>query len=862
MKIPVVGTVRPSGQSLAYLRPAQSDTGGFARGLANIGKAVGEFAEARQARTEKVERFGALNELSRFETEMNAQVTEFKRASPPDAKGFVEQIDSFYNKAESDFIAKRVPAPLQDEFRSRTQQLRQGILGDSLSFQYKQQDAFFRAGIEEQYERSKVGLAESPDEYESYALRMAEFIDTNDLPQAERDELKKNIRNGLAAIVYGRKAEEVVRDSGGTSFVDKIIGVESSGNATAKNPRSSATGAGQFIESTWASFIQDAHPELVAQGDIQKLRNDPVLSREAVQWYANQNSAQLAGAGIAATQGSLYLAHFAGPAGAIKLHKANPTDSAENVLGAAVVNANPFLRGKNAADVIAWANKKMGGGDEIEELDSDPLFDGLTIEDREAMKADAVRKVTGEEDAAEKAHKEQEDELRNNLYNSLLDGTSGQAAIQAAYKAGWLNDVDDREKALAIIAKREEESDSAAEFQRIVTGEEPYNVEVHEKSFDNWVGKEGRAAIAGGNQDYINTTLLPAVDKVQDISSNVISQFETLSRSSDPAQVDYAYQNLMELQARAPEAFRARTKEDLAVNTDLFRVMQGTMNPEEIAAALRGGRNPAEISASNLLDKQAGAYMASKEFTPLEDVRNLFNGWGNLAPREDDWTAKSAELIQERTALFRQGFRATGDAAKANEFADFRMQATWGMSYIGQEKGTWFGGGSLIKHPPEMIYPKLNPELVDLGVVKSYQDQLRDDLNLLEDERVELVSDTQTQRERRAYEGKTRTELPSYGVRRHYANGSTAILPDRWYGSATPEAQAVPGKQSALEPPRVNGMERLMALENQFAALSADRSAAVEVVGRDERGRPQTIRRGDRDMKVEYDEMGRPTRVG
>lgn len=31
---------------------------------------------------------------------------------------------------------------------------------------------------------------------------------------------------------------------------DQIIGAESGGNPTAKNPRSSATGAGQFIDST------------------------------------------------------------------------------------------------------------------------------------------------------------------------------------------------------------------------------------------------------------------------------------------------------------------------------------------------------------------------------------------------------------------------------------------------------------------------------------------------------------------------------------------------------------------------------------------------------------------------------------
>lgn len=147
-------------------------------------------------------------------------------------------------------------------------------------------------------------------------------------------------------------------------LVDSIIGVESGGNPNAANPRSSASGLGQFIDSTWLATIRAARPDL-AQGksdsELLSLKTDPQLSREMTEAYANQNQALLTKAGVPVTPGSTYLAHFAGPGGAVKVLQADPTASVEAILGAGAVSANPFLRGMTAADLQAWADRKMGG---------------------------------------------------------------------------------------------------------------------------------------------------------------------------------------------------------------------------------------------------------------------------------------------------------------------------------------------------------------------------------------------------------------------------------------------------------------------------------------------------------------------
>lgn len=147
------------------------------------------------------------------------------------------------------------------------------------------------------------------------------------------------------------------------SVTDRIIGVESGGNPNARNPRSSAAGLGQFIDSTWLSMIRKNKPELAGRSDAEliALKSDPNLSREMTSAYANENSGLLRASGFEPTPGNVYLSHFAGPAGAKSLLSASPDAPVEAVLGQQAVAANPFLAGKTARDVVAWAEQKMGG---------------------------------------------------------------------------------------------------------------------------------------------------------------------------------------------------------------------------------------------------------------------------------------------------------------------------------------------------------------------------------------------------------------------------------------------------------------------------------------------------------------------
>ena len=166
------------------------------------------------------------------------------------------------------------------------------------------------------------------------------------------------LETAAVAVAAGTGDEAVER------LVDRIIRVESGGSATAKNPLSSATGLGQFIESTWIRMINTYRPDLarsLPRAQLLALRFDPTLSREMVRRLAQEGEAYLRARGHEITAGRLYLCHFLGMEGANTVLSAGDGDALVVVLGQGVISANPFLTGKSVSYVKSWAEAKMRG---------------------------------------------------------------------------------------------------------------------------------------------------------------------------------------------------------------------------------------------------------------------------------------------------------------------------------------------------------------------------------------------------------------------------------------------------------------------------------------------------------------------
>jgi hypothetical protein len=156
------------------------------------------------------------------------------------------------------------------------------------------------------------------------------------------------------------------------AVVERIIGVESHGDPNAKNKRSSATGLGQFLDETWLDMIRAHRPDLAkgrSQDEILELRRDAKVARELTARFTQRNVEMLRKRGLPVTPGTLYLAHFAGGAGAVAILSAMENADAALVMATAdatgrtkrekIIKANPFLERFTVADLRNWADRKM-----------------------------------------------------------------------------------------------------------------------------------------------------------------------------------------------------------------------------------------------------------------------------------------------------------------------------------------------------------------------------------------------------------------------------------------------------------------------------------------------------------------------
>jgi hypothetical protein len=101
------------------------------------------------------------------------------------------------------------------------------------------------------------------------------------------------------------------------------------------------------------------------------MRREPKLAREIIVRFVEQNVAMLRQRGLPVTAGTVYLAHFAGGAGAVAILSATDNSDAALVIANAdstgrtkrerLIKANPFLERFTVADLKAWADRKMRG---------------------------------------------------------------------------------------------------------------------------------------------------------------------------------------------------------------------------------------------------------------------------------------------------------------------------------------------------------------------------------------------------------------------------------------------------------------------------------------------------------------------
>jgi hypothetical protein len=154
------------------------------------------------------------------------------------------------------------------------------------------------------------------------------------------------------------------------TLADKIIQVESGGRNIANQSgaggkaTSSAFGIAQFTKGTFEGLAGKAGKENPLYGKTwDDYKSDTDLQREALNQLMDTNRQYLEKQKVSTSDAAIYLAHFLGPNGAVKVLSQPDSAPLASVISPSQMEANPMLQKMSTvADIKSWADKKMGGG--------------------------------------------------------------------------------------------------------------------------------------------------------------------------------------------------------------------------------------------------------------------------------------------------------------------------------------------------------------------------------------------------------------------------------------------------------------------------------------------------------------------
>ncbi|HEU0061082.1 MAG TPA: hypothetical protein VFR19_14480 [Hyphomicrobiaceae bacterium] len=157
------------------------------------------------------------------------------------------------------------------------------------------------------------------------------------------------------------------------AFLDRLMHAESGGRDTAANPRSTALGPYQFIKATFLDLARrhfGVEVQELSEEEILRLRTDRSFARRCAETYSRENLTFLAEQGLQPTFGHLRLAFLVGPFAAARVLQAAPATPVAEVLGSAVIRANPFMARMSTSNLIARTSREVG--ESVHEVDIAP----------------------------------------------------------------------------------------------------------------------------------------------------------------------------------------------------------------------------------------------------------------------------------------------------------------------------------------------------------------------------------------------------------------------------------------------------------------------------------------------------------
>jgi hypothetical protein len=690
--------------------PSTARDSGIERGLAQLAESIGHAGavagehELRLLKQKKQARdFSFEQQFLRGKQAREAAYAEMQANMDPTGLGFTELVQSTFNDQFDEFFGT-VPPDLQPQFAELLQTEKEGWLHRAAADEVAQRRGWYTTSINEGIDTAQTAVSLNPGAFDDRLSDVHRLVDASDLTATQKVELKKQASEMLGLAWFDRQMRDNPGQAkgllgvGGDSLEQYFAAIrqaESGGNDQAANPNSSARGRYQFIQSTWDE-LRKRHPGagLTADG-----RNDPAQQEIAIRLFTAENAEKLAVAGIPATNGNLYSAHFLGAAGAINVLKAPDGAALAGVLPPEVIKANPFLRGMTVGDFRKWAASKGAGSGSGKVA---PQLADVSFEKRVQLYEGAVRREHEQATSAAAADRSARDARNDQLSLAIETGSTTRQEI--------LDDpiLDDGQK--AVLLNKQSAQDGKDAVARDLIAAWQAGSALPANPFDR-----GHVTAVNDAFDYLTRTNPEAVASdtlgfIRDfgvVPDKVIAAMRR-GLGGDVSAVTTALQQAATIEQLVPNALGAATNGDeLAKAAAKYRYLTEGLGLTGDAVGQRyidmndpEKRKQREAlletkAVKDQLKRIDGGFVAQAFATP-----GLIP-FTTSAPKLGETPFAEAAMTAEYKALYEESLVDTaGDMDGARRLADERIRLRYGASPL-----TLAGEGVVSFLPPEKTYP-------------------------------------------------------------------------------------------------------------------------------------------------------------